>query len=605
MRDCIVLASIASRKPVAIAKSIKSLLKLAIVGVAHTHHPHIFSRYFDKVHMVRVNRDSNKWVYLVADIAKMYRCRAVLPIDFIDFYIFSKNRRYFEDLDIVLISPPHESIVLASDRVRCSEILGDIALYPHQVFIEKEDDVEKIYSLEPPIVVKDLSDASNPSFHLGYETAVREALSRSPVVVQEYIEGIARGYYALAFNGVPIIEFTHQRVVEYTPIGGASLAAQGIVKDPRLIELGRKIVDRLRWSGVLMVETRYTDEFGDYYIIELNPKFWGSINLSESLGYRFSALLVALYLYGVDRALELKERLYARDGSFVWLLDGFRYLPKIPRTWLKLIKASLSNPIRSDVDLSDGPRVVIQIIKALQKFRSEKNRWIQYLSSSREQLNTWFNRFQKFLLSSKKVVVSDFDATLVKLPINWVKLRRLLIEKGFLHKWETINRALTRYWNIDLDLYQKLSDVVKQYELRAVDSVELLVEPNLLNELRKHTKICIATKQPTDVVTIILDKIGLSNTIDYIVGRDSGFGPIKKILYKKCIELCKGDEAIVIDDNLEYLVEAYRLGYIPIHATSDLYSIARSYRIGIPAEKTNKLISFIISTIERASHKKN
>ncbi|MEM4867994.1 MAG: hypothetical protein QXK54_04215, partial [Ignisphaera sp.] len=110
---------------------------------------------------------------------------------------------------------------------------------------------------------------------------------------------------------------------------------------------------------------------------------------------------------------------------------------------------------------------------------------------------------------------------------------------------------------------------------------------------------------PTDVVTIILDKIGLSNTIDYIVGRDSGFGPIKKILYKKCIELCKGDEAIVIDDNLEYLVEAYRLGYIPIHATSDLYSIARSYRIGIPAEKTNKLISFIISTIERASHKKN
>ena len=219
MRDCIVLASIASRKSVAIARSIKSLLKLAIVGVAHTYHPHIFSRYFDKVHMVRVDRDSNKWVYLVAGIAKMYQCRAVLPIDFIDFYIFSKNRRYFEDLDIVLISPPHESIVLASNRVRCSEILGDIALYPRQVFIEKEDDVEKIYSLKPPIVVKGLGDASNPSFHLGYETAVREDLTRSPVVVQEYVEGIARGYYALAFNGVPIIEFTHQRVVEYTPIG--------------------------------------------------------------------------------------------------------------------------------------------------------------------------------------------------------------------------------------------------------------------------------------------------------------------------------------------------------------------------------------------------
>ncbi|MEM1646087.1 MAG: hypothetical protein QXL96_09520, partial [Ignisphaera sp.] len=98
MRDCLVLASIASRKSIAVAKSIKELLKLRVIGVAHTDHPHVFSRYLDKVHIVRVDRSNIRWVYAVLGIAEEHRCRAVLPIDFVDFYMFSKHSKLFEEL---------------------------------------------------------------------------------------------------------------------------------------------------------------------------------------------------------------------------------------------------------------------------------------------------------------------------------------------------------------------------------------------------------------------------------------------------------------------------------------------------------------------------
>lgn len=131
--------------------------------------------------------------------------------------MFSKHKHLFDEVGVVLVLPSYENIVIASDRVKCQEVLRDIAYFPSQVFVKGKEDIGEVYNLKPPLVVKNLGDASNPTFHLGYETAVRDALHRAPVIVQEYVEGVARGYYALAFNGIPVLEFAHQRIIEYTP----------------------------------------------------------------------------------------------------------------------------------------------------------------------------------------------------------------------------------------------------------------------------------------------------------------------------------------------------------------------------------------------------
>jgi phosphoglycolate phosphatase-like HAD superfamily hydrolase len=604
LKKCIVVASIASRKSIAIAKSIKSLLKLDVVGVAHTKHPHLFSTIFKKRHLFEVQRSCEEWPKLVAYTAYKDSCEAVVPVDFVDFAMFSKYSKLFNELGILVTAPSYESIVIASDRVNIVNILKNIAEFPKQVFVKSPGNSEAIHSLTPPIVVKGIGDASNPTFHLGYETAINEISKRAPCIVQEYVEGVARGYYALSYSGIPIIEFTHQRVVEYLPIGGASLVAKGFFEDPELYALGRRILRELRWSGVIMVETRYSDEHGKYYVLELNPKFWGSIDLPVALGYHFPAVLIVAYSYGVEKAREIAEKLLVKRGEFTWVLDGFRYVAKIPSTWFYMLRKALLNPLYSDAHVLDVAKNLAQLVKAFSRINRESQAWATYLEHSKSELMYWVKRFALFLYSNRRTTIFDLDATLVHLPVNWYQVRAKLANLGLLLRWESINRAMTRLWTSDTTNYYKLSAVLEEEELKALEKLEsssLLVPRSYIDKLAKHSRICVATKQSAKVAREVLKKLGIYSYIDAIVGRDSGVGPIKMELYKKCIETAKPSETLVLDDNSEYVVEAYREGFIPMLVSDNSYRIARSMRLGIPAAPTKILVQAVLHGLSSLS----
>ncbi|MDK6027989.1 hypothetical protein QPL79_01235 [Ignisphaera sp. 4213-co] len=597
---CVVVASIASRKSVAIAKSIKSLLNVKVVGISHTFHPHIFSRVFDYKYFYRVDRRGVVWPYIVASIAYKNGCEVVVPVDYADFTSFSKYVDMFRELKIAVAAPSYEDIVLASDRVRVVDKLASIAMFPKQVFIDNGHSFEKVYELLPPLVVKDLGEASNSTFHLDYESAAEEVFERAPCIVQEYVEGVARGYYALAFNGEPIIEFTHQRVVEYLPIGGASLYAKGPVKDPLLYAIGRRIVRALNWSGIIMIETRYVDESGTYYVIEINPKFWGSIDLSVTLGYHFPAILVSAYIYGVEKARELAGSLKVSRGEFIWGLDGLRYLVKIPSTWFYMAKNIFMNPLNSDTDFLDPAKNLVQILKAIERFGRESSNWRAYLESARNESRYWIKRFMQFVNSFERVVIFDLDSTLTLLPVQWRSVRARLMRLGLVMEWETINRAMVRLWRTDIEKFKMLSNIIEEEELKSLEKLSennLYVPRDLLEKLAEETRVCVATKQSFKVAKLVVNKLGIAKYVDNIVGRDGDVGPEKIAMYLKCINGYENAKAVVIDDNIEYVVNAYRKGFTPMLASNNKYKIARVYRLGIPAGSTEKLVSFILHAL--------
>ncbi|MEM0212871.1 MAG: hypothetical protein QW348_01250 [Ignisphaera sp.] len=600
MDKCAVVASISSRKSMAIAKSIKGLLNIKIVGVAHSIHPHLFSGIFDYRYLYKVRREGVDWPYIVAMVAHKHGCDVVVPVDYIDFVGFSKYAKIFYELGITVAAPRYEDIVLASDRVRIVDKLGKAVAFPKQVFVGSSHDAESIYGLSPPLVVKNLGDASNPSFHLDSESAVSEAVRRIPCVVQEYVEGIGRGYYALAFEGKPIVEFTHQRIVEYQPVGGASLCAKGPVEDPQLYAIGRKVVELLRWNGVLMVETRYVDELGVYYVIEVNPKFWGSIDLAVSLGYHFPGILVAAYIYGEESARELAKRLKVHGGEFVWVLDGLRYLAKIPSVWIYMARKMVANPLRSDVDLLEPAKNLMQILKALERFSRERDSWRAYLEGSRIELVYWLKRFTQFLESRRRVVIFDLDATLTQLPVDWRRVRQKLVELGLVKEWETINRAMVRLWSSDKKGFETLSSIIEEAELSSLNKLsknDLYASRQALKQLSEEATICIATKQSMKVAKAVLNKLGVSEFVYKVIGRDGNAGPIKIAMYFNCLEGFDDAKAVVIDDNIEYIVEAYRKGFASMLASDNVYRIARIYRLGIPAAPTKNIVDFVLHSL--------
>jgi predicted ATP-grasp superfamily ATP-dependent carboligase len=109
-------------------------------------------------------------------------------------------------------------------------------------------------------------------------------------VIQDYIEGIGVGFFALYDKDRQLkAQFCHQRVREYPITGGPSSCCQSIYDD-RLIKLGRILLESLGWMGLAMVEWKYDRIRDKFYLIEINPRYWGSLPLAVYSGVNFPVL---------------------------------------------------------------------------------------------------------------------------------------------------------------------------------------------------------------------------------------------------------------------------------------------------------------------------
>jgi predicted ATP-grasp superfamily ATP-dependent carboligase len=112
----------------------------------------------------------------------------------------------------------------------------------------------------------------------------------------------------------------HQRIREFPASGGASVCAQAFY-DPELLQYGKVLLDELQWNGVAMVEFKKDLKTGDYVLMEINPKFWGSLDLSLAAGVNFPYFLIQRALGEVVE----KQFSFKTNTRFQWLLNGELY----------------------------------------------------------------------------------------------------------------------------------------------------------------------------------------------------------------------------------------------------------------------------------------
>lgn len=568
----VLLASIASRKALPLSSSLRSY-GFSVYGVAHSIHPNIFSKFFEKKTVIKDPRCGLSWANAIARIAKEWRADLVIPVDFIDVLTFAKWRKIFEKAEVTLAAPSFESIELASNKEKLPDLLKGLGKTPEQITVLRSSDTAKLVELEPPLVVKGLGDAAKPEYFPTMELAARRATERAPCLVQEYVPGIGRGYYAVVFNGEPILEFTHERIIEYDPAGGASLSAKGPVLDPRLFKLGRGVVKLLKWSGPIMVETRFVADTGEYFIVELNPKFWGSLDLPVSLGYHFPAILAKAYMEGVESAKKTAACLRVREGRYYWVLDGMRYLAKIPSAWSYML-TGVTRRGYCDVNLFDAVRVTAQLAWALKRLQREKKNWIRSIISDTHKLWWWAH---SAMSSGVREIVFDLDGTLASLPVDWRSVRAVLQKKDLAKPWEGVTEALRRLWITNKEKYEVASSLVEENELEAAKAARPLVKPSVFDNLPLEIKV--ATLQTSRSAKETLRKTGFTKLCEHIIGRDGEAGPYKEAMF---LSICRKG-AVVVEDNLRNAVCAKRSGRLPVLVASNIYAQVKALRLGFPA----------------------
>ncbi|WP_433623296.1 ATP-grasp domain-containing protein [Halomicrococcus sp. NG-SE-24] len=116
--------------------------------------------------------------------------------------------------------------------------------------------------------------------------ALEERMGHRPLV-QEYVPGTDEyGFFALCDRGDPVTTFQHRRVRSYSYTGGASVFRKA-VDEPDLREHGTALLSALDWHGPAMVEFRRDPRDGRFKLLEVNPRFWGSLQLAVHAGVDF------------------------------------------------------------------------------------------------------------------------------------------------------------------------------------------------------------------------------------------------------------------------------------------------------------------------------
>lgn len=144
-----------------------------------------------------------------------------------------------------------------------------------------------------------------------------EILDFETPMIQEYIPGEIQDICVLFNEGQPRAAMAQRRRVMFPPSGGVGIVNETI-EAPDLTEMAIRLLKEMSWHGVAQVEFKM-DREGTPRLMEVNPKFWGTLELSIAAGINFPYLL---YRMAKDGDVEPCFR-YAKDLQIWWSAAHF------------------------------------------------------------------------------------------------------------------------------------------------------------------------------------------------------------------------------------------------------------------------------------------
>lgn len=214
----------------------------------------------------------------------------------------------FDQRGVAVPFPPADVFGRISDKARILEAAVPVSLaIPQQEVLRRPEDASRLSpsSLRFPLVVKparSVSEAEGRALKLGVSYAPDwsglvgelEALPRFayPVLLQQRIVGPGVGVFLLVWDGAILASFAHRRLREKPPSGGVSVYRESIVAPPDLVAKAAELLSHFGWHGLAMVEFKLDRVTGTPYLMEVNGRLWGSLQLAIDAGVDFPRLLV-------------------------------------------------------------------------------------------------------------------------------------------------------------------------------------------------------------------------------------------------------------------------------------------------------------------------
>ena len=249
--------------------------------------------------------DPSQFISSLVDAVRRFEITTLMPVTDATIQVLARLRDRFEP-SITRAIPSLESYDLVSDKYRLMKLALEVGVpVPKSLFVPDGNIVPVLDQVMAyPVVVKpgrslvrvDDGWIKTNVHHVSDVGELTDLYRRTPYLqkpslIQQRIEGDGQGVFGLFVHGRPCALFAHRRIREKPPAGGVSVLRESIELPRPMVDYAVRLLERAKWHGVAMVEFKIDRQSKVPMLMEINGRFWGSLQLAIDAGLNFPYLL--------------------------------------------------------------------------------------------------------------------------------------------------------------------------------------------------------------------------------------------------------------------------------------------------------------------------
>lgn len=279
-------------------------------------------------------RYPEKFTDYLLDVVKDGGYQAIFPVTDATVIPIIRDRERFKRY--TLVPPPtYEILMKAVDKAQTVRIAQENSIACPETWLVEEIGIEKVKSsFRFPVLIKPRRSFGSRGLALCHSPDELVAMYPQviavygPCLIQEYIPpgGEALGVYLLLNDASELRALTVQRRLRSYPESGGPSTLRETVKAPQLVETALRLLRAMKWSGIAMVEFRIDPRDNQPKLMEVNPRWWGSLQLSILAGVDFPYLLYRMLTEGdIEPVINYQVGVRCRwllPGDILWFLSN-------------------------------------------------------------------------------------------------------------------------------------------------------------------------------------------------------------------------------------------------------------------------------------------
>ncbi|NWJ50649.1 MAG: ATP-grasp domain-containing protein [Bacteroidetes bacterium] len=255
-----------------------------------------FSRYINHFFSYPKEEGDERRLVAINDIVKKKKIDIILPVEQQAIRLFSRNSETLSKLTSIVHLPKTEAFDIARNKWWLAEWLkkNHIPSPPTVLYQSNVKFEETLSTLSFPVLLKPIfGSGGNGIKYFENASALNRYCKERPYsnkfIVQSYINGYDISCSLLCRNG-QILAHTIQKRVTDEALNFRPTTDIDFYYDSCTYNVVKEVVDKLNWDGIVNFDLRYDEQDKQVKVIEMNPRYWGSLLGSLSAGVNFPYL---------------------------------------------------------------------------------------------------------------------------------------------------------------------------------------------------------------------------------------------------------------------------------------------------------------------------